>query len=239
MKRGGPKAVDRRLAELCAEFGLQPALVERFGAVLESLADQHSPTAVRDPWEGVDVHIADSLSALKLTELADISGVIADIGSGCGIPGLVLAAARPAAKVVAVEAIGKKCDFIAATAAKAGIANIEAVKSRAEEWNEGFGTCDVVTARALAPLSVLAEYAASMLKLGGVLIAWKGTPNASEYQAAKIAAGLLGMSEPVVTQVRPWNKGGLRDLVVMTKLAETPENFPRRAGIAVKRPLGT
>jgi len=239
MKRGGPKAVDRRLADLCAEFGLEPNLVEQFGAVLESLADQHSPTAVRDPWEGVDVHIADSLSALKLSELLEVDGLIADIGSGCGIPGLVLAAARPAAKVVAVEAIGKKCDFIATTAERAGITNIDAVKSRAEEWHEGFGTCDVVTARALAPLSVLAEYAAPMLKLGGALIAWKGTPNASEYQAAKIAAGLLGMAEPVVTQVRPWKQGGLRDLVVMKKVAETPENFPRRAGIAVKRPLGT
>jgi 16S rRNA (guanine527-N7)-methyltransferase len=239
MKRGDPKAVDRRLAELCAEFGLEPGLVEPFRTVLDALADQHSPTAVRDPFQGVDVHIADSLSCLKLSEMVGFSGVIADLGSGCGIPGLVIAAALPAARVVAVEAIGKKCDFITATAAKAGITNINAVKSRAEEWREGFGTCDVVTARALAPLSVITEYSAPILKVGGALIAWKGSPEGSEYEAAKVAAGLLGMSEPVVTRVRPWSEGGLRDLVVMKKFSETPKNFPRRAGIAVKRPLGS
>lgn len=239
MKRGSAEVVDRRLVELCAEFGLEPRLVEPFRTVLDSLADQHSPTAVREPWEGVDVHIADSLSCLKLSELVDFRGLIADIGSGCGLPGVVLAAALPSSRVVAVEAIGKKCEFISGMAAKAGITNIKAVKSRAEEWSEGFGTYDVVTARALAPLPVLAEYASPILKVGGVLIAWKGTPEASEYEAAKLAAGLLGMSEPVVTQVKPWSESGLRDLVVMTKVAETPRNFPRRAGIAVKRPLGS
>lgn len=239
MKRGGAQAVDRRIAELCAEYDLDSGLIGKFGAILDSLAEQRSPTAVRNPVEGVEVHIADSLTGLTLSELQSFTGQIADIGSGCGIPGLVLAAALPHCRVDAVEAIGKKCDFITGAAAKAGIGNIRSVKSRAEEWREGFGTCEVVTARALAPLAVLAEYAAPILKPGGCLIAWKGTPDAAEYEAAKVAAALLGMSEPIVTRVTPWTGGGTRDLVVMKKVADTPGNFPRRAGIAVKRPLGS
>ncbi len=237
MKRGGERAIEHRLAELCSSHGLDPGTSTIFRSILESLADEHAPTAVKEPREGVDVHIADSLSGLEAPDLPAAS-LIADIGSGCGIPGLVLAAALPQARVVAVEASGRRCEFIEAAAAKAGIGNIEAVNSRAEEWSDGLGECDLVVARAVAPLAVLAEYAAPLLKLGGTLVAWKGKPDPAELEASGRAASILGLESLDVIPVKPWAGGGRRQLQRLRKVAPTPAGYPRRAGMAAKRPLG-
>lgn len=237
MKRGGEKEIEHRLAELCSSHGLDPVVGKTFRSILESLADEHAPTAVRDPAEGVDVHIADSLSGLEAPELPP-ANLIADIGSGCGIPGLVLAAALPQARVVAVEASGRRCEFIEATAAKAGIDNIEAVKSRAEEWSDGIGECELVVARAVAPLAVLAEYSAPLLKLGGTLVAWKGKPDPEELETAGRAASILGLETLDAVPVKPWPGGGSRQLQRLRKVGPTPAGYPRRAGMATKRPLG-
>jgi 16S rRNA (guanine527-N7)-methyltransferase len=237
MKRGGERAIDHRLMELCASHGLDPETHAAFRSILDSLADEHAPTAVRDPAEGVNVHIADSLSGLESPELPG-AGLIADIGSGCGIPGLVLAAALPKAKVVAVEASGRRCEFIDAAASRAGIGNIEAVKSRAEEWSDGLGKCDLVVARAVAPLAVLAEYAAPLLKPGGALVAWKGKPEPEELEASGKAASILGLEQLDAITVKPWPGGGRRQLQRLRKVGPTPPGYPRRAGMATKRPLG-
>lgn len=186
----------------------------------------------------MDVHIADSLSGLSAPELASTDGLIADIGSGCGVPAIPLAVALPAARVIAVEAIGRKCEFIEGASRSAGVTNVEVVKSRAEEWSEGFSACDVVTARALAPLPVLAEYAAPLLRVGGSLVAWKGTPDSSELDDAAAACEALGMDLIDSIEVNPWPTGGRRSLVRMRKAIDTPDRFPRRAGMAAKRPLG-
>lgn len=236
MKRAVPDRARRRLEELSIESGLGAAAAVPFEQILIGLADEHSPTAIKDPAEGVDSHIADSLAALVVPEFEGARS-IADIGSGCGVPGLVLAVANRGATVFAVESIGRKCSFIEATAAAAGLDNVEVVNSRAEEWTEGAGLVDLVTARALAPLPVLAEYAAPLLRDGGTLIAWKGDPPPAEIESGRVAAGQLGleMREPV--EVEPWPGGGTRRLITMTKVGPTPERFPRRAGMAVKRPI--
>ncbi|MEI6447192.1 MAG: 16S rRNA (guanine(527)-N(7))-methyltransferase RsmG [Actinomycetes bacterium] len=237
MKRDNEKAIQRRLADLCSAHDLDRETGTAFRSVLESLADEHAPTAVRDPSEGVNVHIADSLSGLESPELQGAE-LIADIGSGCGIPGLVLAVALPQARVIAVEASGRRCEFIEAAASRAGIGNIEAVKSRAEEWSDGLGKCDLVVARAVAPLAVLAEYAAPLLKPGGALVAWKGTPEPEELEAAGKAAVVLGLEQLDAITVKPWPGGGRRQLQRLRKVGPTPAGYPRRAGMATKRPLG-
>ena len=103
---------------------------------------------------------------------------IADIGSGAGFPGLPLAVALPAASVDLVEATARKCEVIDRLASAAGVGNAHSVAARAEEL--GHADYDVVTARAVAPLGVLAEYAAPLLGEEGVLVAWKGAPEAGE-----------------------------------------------------------
>ena len=123
-------------------------------------------------------------------------------------------------------------------AAAAGIANAGARNSRAEELAaDRRGAYDVVTARALAPLAVLAEYAAPLLRDGGSLVAWKGRLDPAEVADATAAAELVGLAAPELTPVRPFAAARDRVLVAMRKIAPTPERFPRRPGVAAKRPL--
>ena len=102
-------------------------------ALLDALADPEAPTTVHDRAQARDVHVADALSGLVVPELA-AAGVIADLGSGAGLPGLVLAAALPAARVFLVETVRRKAEWIGETAARMGLANAEPVWARAEEW---------------------------------------------------------------------------------------------------------
>jgi 16S rRNA (guanine527-N7)-methyltransferase len=229
-----PKA---ELAALAERYGLPNAAVPQLAALLEALAgDPHAPTTVRDPAQAVFTHVADSLVAL---ELSDVRAAIAlaDLGAGAGFPGLPLAIALPAARVALVESIARKCAFIHATADAAGLANVEVVPERAEAWSAGLATRDLVTARALAPLAVLAEYAAPLLLEGGVLVAWKGRRDAEEERDAAAAAAELGLAVEEIRPVRPYPGAEHRHLHVLRKVAPTPDRFPRRPGMARKRPL--
>ena len=111
----------KRLDALAAEYALAPEAVDRLQALLSLLAaDPHAPTAVREPEAAVDAHVADSLSALTL-EPVRAATRIADLGSGAGFPGLVLAIARPEARVALVESAGRKAAFARAAAAELGL----------------------------------------------------------------------------------------------------------------------
>lgn len=232
-----PKRTAVRVAELADRYGLPAAAVERLSTLLIVLAaDEHAPTTVRDPADAAGVHIADSLSGLEL-EVVRQATTIADLGAGAGFPGLPLAIALPQAQVALVESIARKCAFIAGAAATAEISNVDVVAERAEEWSDGIGRIDVVTARALAPLGVLAEYAAPLLREGGALVAWKGRRDADEERTAAGAADKLGLELEEVRAVFPYDGADHRHLHVLRKVAPTPDRFPRRAGMARKRPL--
>jgi 16S rRNA (guanine527-N7)-methyltransferase len=228
--------VDKRLAELCAAFGLRAAAHRALGVLIEALAQPDAPTSIHEPRDAVDVHIADSLVGLDVEEVR-AAGVVADLGSGAGLPGLVLACALPDTRVVLVESVRRKCDFLVATADAMGVQNAEVVRARVEEWTEGARRCDVVTARALATLPVLCEYAAPILRDRGVLIAWKGAVTEGEAADGAAAAALLGLRPEEVRPVMPYAGSERRTLHVLRKVAQTPPGFPRRPGIATKRPL--
>jgi 16S rRNA (guanine527-N7)-methyltransferase len=197
-------------------------------------AEADPPTTVRDPEVARDIHVADSLSGLEVPELR-AARRIADIGSGAGFPGLALAAVLPNARVDLIESVRRKCEVIERLAAAAGIDNARAVHSRVEEWDErGY---DAVTARAVASLPVLLEYAAPLLAPDGVLVAWKGARDAAEDEAGAAAAAQLGMGEASVLPVRPFEGALNRHLHVFSKVGATPDRFPRRPGMARKRPL--
>ena len=207
---------------------------------MEALAaETDPPTTVREPAEAIDVHVADSLSGLEAAALPPARRV-ADIGSGAGFPGLVLAVALPGARVDLVESGRRKADVIARLAAAAGVENARAVPSRAEELAaaEGREAYDAVTARAVASLAVLAEYAAPLLCDGGSLVAWKGARDEVEELAGRAAAAALGLEAEEPLRVEPFPAARDRHLHVFRKVAPTPPRFPRRAGMARKRPLG-
>jgi 16S rRNA (guanine527-N7)-methyltransferase len=202
----------------------------------ERLRDSAAPTAVHDPRGIRDIHLRDALVGLDLPEVRG-AATLADLGTGAGIPGLVLAAALPDTRVFLVESVGKKCVWVADTAAAMGLANVEVVCLRTEEWRDGLNACDVVTARALAPLAVLCEYAAPLLVPGGALVCWKAALDTEEIVDAATAAAVLGMSGPETIRVQPYEAVRDRQLVVLRKVGPTPQGFPRRPGMATKRPI--
>jgi 16S rRNA (guanine527-N7)-methyltransferase len=233
----GP-GLEQRLAAICARYQLDERALAALEQLLQTLAsDPHAPTSVRDPAAAVDIHIADSLSALEL-ECVRSAHAIADLGAGAGFPGLALAAALPDARVHLVESVQRKAAFIAAAARAAKLDNADAVVARAEEWTAGIGANDVVTARALAPLAVICEYAAPLLARDGALVAWKGVRDTAEETRAHMAATELGLEPVVVRPMRPYDRAQDHHLHVYLKVRDTPARFPRRAGIARKRPLG-
>lgn len=221
---------------MAAEHGLGEEADLKLAMLLEALADPDAPTTVHAPSEAVDVHLADSLAGLAVPALR-MGASIADLGSGAGLPGLALAVARPEATITCVESAGRKAAFIAATAEAMGLDNVEVRPVRVEEWASA--ACDVVCARALAPLAVLVEYAAPLLREGGSLIAWKGEVSAAEASAGSVAATEVGLRAEAPVQVHPFPAARHRWLHVYEKVAPTPGRFPRRPGMAVKRPLGS
>ena len=229
--------VERRLADLAGRHGLPDAAPAALARLLELLrADPAAPTTLRDPATAVDAHVADALVALELEPVRSAERV-ADLGSGAGFPGLVLAAARPDAQVALVESNGRKCAFLARAAAAMGLANVAVVPERAESWPDGAGRHDLVTARAVAPLPVLVEYAAPLLDLGGSFVAWKGRRDAGEDADGLAAAAETGLQRVEVRPVRPWAGAEHLHLHVFAKIASTPNRYPRRPGMASKRPL--
>jgi 16S rRNA (guanine527-N7)-methyltransferase len=225
------------LAVLADRFGLPAEAPDRLDRLLTLVADDpHAPTTVRDRAGAIDAHIADALIALDLDGVREATR-IADLGSGAGFPGLVLAAALPVARVALVESSGRKCAFIERAVTAMGLQNAEVVCERAESWAAGFGSADVVTARALARLNVLVEYAAPLLVEGGQLVAWKGRRDAREEADGAAAAAETGLAGRAVVPVKPWDGAEHLHLHVYEKVRPTPNRFPRRPGIAVKRPL--
>ena len=215
----------KRVRELAARYGIEAAPLE---ALLEALAaEPDPPTTVADP---VDQHLADSLAAVPYISPSHL----ADIGSGMGFPGLVLAAAFPSASVTLVESQRRHAAVAERLGRAAGLPNIAVLPCRAEEVRDSF---DVVTARAVAPLAVLVEYAAPLLVDGGQLVAWKGARDDVEELAGEEAARVIGLTPDRVEAVEPFPGAHSRHLHFYVKTAPTPDRFPRRPGMARKRPL--
>jgi 16S rRNA (guanine527-N7)-methyltransferase len=227
------------LAELAARYGLRERAVGALGCLLGRLVcDPVAPTAVRDPVRAVNDHLADSLVALELPEVAR-AGRVVDIGAGAGLPGLPLAIARETARFVLLESAARKCAFLSEVVHQCGLANVSIVHARAEGWPEGLVSFDVAAARALAPLPVVLEYAAPLLRLGGAVVAWRGRRDSEAEEAGERAARELGLELVEVRSVRPYRSASHRHLHLWSKVRETPDQFPRRPGMALKRPLGS
>jgi len=213
--------------------------------VLEALAAEPDPhTTVSAPAEALDAHVADSLSGLAVSDIGRARRIV-DVGAGAGFPGLALAIAVPRARVDLVDSAGRKTAVIARLAQAAELSNARAITARAEDWARtpaalggGASAYDAMVARAVAALPVLVEYAAPLLVEGGVLVAWKGARSPDEEAAGAAAAAAVGLAPEEVLRVEPFKGARDRHLHVFRKIAPTPERFPRRAGMAGKRPLG-
>ncbi len=230
--------VAQRLRQISSRYGLDEPQQTALTSILDAIAsDDRAPTTVRDPERAVDVHVADSLVALEVPGLRAAAS-IADVGAGAGFPGLPLAVALPLSRIVLVESQARKCLFLRTAVAVARVGNASVVKRRVEEWSEGLGVHDAVLARALAPPSVVLEYAAPLLLEGGLLIDWRGRRSPDEEIASATAAAELGMELAEIRSVHPFPAARDRHLHLYLKVRETPPRYPRRPGMARKRPLG-
>ncbi|MGZ4170926.1 MAG: 16S rRNA (guanine(527)-N(7))-methyltransferase RsmG [Solirubrobacteraceae bacterium] len=224
---------------MAERYGLPDEAVRQLEALVDCVAtDAAAPTTVSDRAGILRDHLADSLVALELPAVRS-AVTIADLGAGAGFPGLPLAIALPAARVSLVESNGRKCDFMAHAIQATGVANAAPVHARAESWTDGRSACELVTARALAPLAVVAEYAAPLLGEGGSLVAWRGRRDPEDEAAGVRAAAELGLDVGEPIHVEPYPGALHRHLHVMVKVGPTPNRFPRRPGMARKRPLGS
>jgi 16S rRNA (guanine527-N7)-methyltransferase len=208
--------------------------------VLELLeTERASVSSATEPDRAWRVHVADSLTGLEFTQLRGASR-IADIGSGAGFPGLVLAVALPNARVDLIESVGRKCAFIQRAIDDAGIANARVINARSEDLAaaDGREAYAAVTARAVGRLSTLAELASPLLEADGALVAWKGKRDPDEEAQLESAAEALAMRPEEIRHVGPSAGSDHRHLHLIRKSGPTPQKLPRRPGMAKKRPYG-
>ncbi|HJP70361.1 MAG TPA: 16S rRNA (guanine(527)-N(7))-methyltransferase RsmG [Candidatus Limnocylindria bacterium] len=212
---------------------------EQYVALLLEANRRLNLTRVVEPEAVARLHLLDALAALPLLDrLAPAQAL--DLGSGGGVPGIVLALARPAVAWTLVDSVRKKADALRRFADALSLRNVEVLAERAEILGRDGAhreRYDLVTARACAALPALAEYALPLLAVNGSLLAWKGRLAADELTAGARASAELGGSAP---DVRPTDLEALGDhrFVLVRKERPTPARFPRRPGEPARRPLG-
>lgn len=196
-------------------------------------------TGVTDPEEIERQHFLDALSLLRVDPVPRARH-IADVGSGAGLPALVLALALPRAHIIAVESQSRKCAYIQRSAAALGLVNVDVCCLRAEQYGRSAGreAHDLVVSRAVAALPVVAELCVPLLRIGGVMVAMKGTISDQERTQVRRALGILGADELDEIRLDPFADARDRSAYVARKVHMTPDKYPRRPGIPAKRPLG-
>ncbi|MDX6598906.1 MAG: rRNA (guanine527-N7)-methyltransferase [Gaiellales bacterium] len=182
-------------------------------------------TAIRDPATAAARHVLDALTGLPAVDAAP-PGPLVDVGSGGGLPGLVLAVVRPERELHLIEATARKAGFIVEAAAAIGVdARVHAERSEDVARGPLRDACACVVARALAPLPVAAELCLPLCRPDGRLVLWS-----REEAGEELAFAAAALGGEVVSPECP-------GVLVIRKLAATPERFPRRPGVAAKRPL--
>jgi 16S rRNA (guanine527-N7)-methyltransferase len=213
----------------------------RYARLLESY-DRANVMGTKDLDRILLDHVLDSLSCF-LHEPLWRAGRIADVGSGGGLPGIPISIVRPDVRTTLVESTGRKADFLRYAAEDLKLVNVDVAKARVEDIGRSQrhrGAYAVVTSRAVARLSVVAEYCVPLLEVGGQAIAMKGRLQREELEEGGRAVGELGAKvarvEPV--EMSPDVEEKERKLVILEKVRKTPARHPRKPGTAAKRPLG-
>jgi 16S rRNA (guanine527-N7)-methyltransferase len=225
------------IIERCSDMGVpvDPAAADELAAVLaEMLEEPQNLSSVRDIDTAISVHVVDSLSGMLVPEVRGARG-IADLGSGGGFPGLALAAVMPHVPITLVESERRKADWLRRAAVR--FPNVRVVAERSETLAlDERDQHPVVTARALGSLPVVMELAAPLIAPDGTLVAWRGRRDADDAGAAAQAGAELGLQRTPDIDVTPI-PGVSRHFSLWSKVAPTPHRYPRRPGIAAKRPL--
>jgi 16S rRNA (guanine527-N7)-methyltransferase len=221
------------------------AMFQAFYEYLVEWNQRFNLTAITEYEQAQVRHFADSLSCLLAIKMAhrvprERPLLCIDVGSGAGFPGLPLKIYCPQMRMTLLEATGKKVEFMQHVIARLELKDVQAVKGRAEDVAHDAAyreQHDLVFARAVAELPILAEYTLPFCRLGGLLIAQKGQRAQEETQSAEHAISILGGQVRHVVPVELLGLAETRHLVVIEKIARTPIKYPRRPGMPLKRPL--
>jgi 16S rRNA (guanine527-N7)-methyltransferase len=238
----GPKLISppQSFLDDCGDLGLafDEGDVERLGRFLELLLDanqQFNLTRITDPAEAWHRHVYDSLTLLPIIASVDAKRII-DIGSGGGLPGLVLAITMPDVQITLVESTGKKARFMEEAAKTLGLGNVVILDDRAETIGRDRAhhreQYDVVTARAVGKLPVLLELTVPLARVGGLVLAIKGQSALEEIDAAKEALHALHSH---IIETRRTSTG---TIVIIEKQRRSPKAYPRRPGEPNRAPIG-
>lgn len=221
---------------------LTPKQLEQFSLYEKLLLEWNEKinlTAIRDVPGIRTKHFLDSLSVVRVFAKTPPSCLI-DVGTGAGFPGIPLKIIFPQIRLVLVESVGKKANFCQLVVDTLSLSGVEVQTNRAEElahqpkFRERF---DLVVARAVANMPVLAEYLLPLVHVGGKMIAQKGVSAHEETQSATHALKILGGELETILPVELPGVSDERFLVVVKKVAATPPQYPRHAGLPVKKPL--
>ncbi|MDI3480852.1 MAG: rRNA (guanine527-N7)-methyltransferase [Tepidanaerobacteraceae bacterium] len=194
-------------------------------------------TRITEEKDFIEKHVIDSLMIIKHINIMNESKIV-DIGTGAGIPGIIIKIARPDVKMILLEAIRKKANFLYEAVSRLELKSVEIVNERAETAAKNLKyrqTQDVAIARAVSSLRVLAEICLPFVKKGGMFIAMKGEKTETEIEEAQNSIKTMGGK---ISEVIEYAAGDAKHkLVIIGKIDNTPEKYPRRPGIPEKNPL--
>ncbi|KAL6318934.1 hypothetical protein AAG906_001407 [Vitis piasezkii] len=205
-------------------------------------------TAVTKADEVMERHVGDSLAMIPPIQSSYIAHCdsscnnisLVDVGSGPGLPGLILAIACPSWKITLLESMNKRCIFLEHAVSLTGLSNVQVVRGRAENLGQNIGfreVFDVAVARAVAEMRILAEYCLPLVRVGGLFLAAKGHDPQEEVRNAERAIQLMGASVLQLCSVESHSPFGQRTAIVCLKDCPTPRKYPRDPGTPVKSPL--
>ena len=219
----------------------QRGYLQEYARLLASY-DLANVIGTRDVHRILTDHVLDSLSCF-LHEPLFRAGPLADVGSGGGLPGIPIKILRPDLATTLVESTGKKARFLRHAVDSLSLRGVEVANTRVEDLGRTRthrGAYDVVTCRAVARLSVVAEYCVPLLEPGGCVIAMKSRLEPEELAEGNRAVDALGAKVAEISKVPMIPEIGEKDrnLVILEKIRETPARYPRRTGLVAKRPLG-
>ncbi len=215
---------------------------EQFNQFFELLVEWNKHmnlTGITEYGEVLSKHFFDSLTCGK--GLADWTNKkVIDVGTGAGFPGVPMKIANPSIEITLLDSLNKRIQFLDEVVGTLGLKNVELIHGRAEDYGQDADyreTYDAAISRAVADLAVLSEYVLPFIKVGGVFVAQKSLNAIDEIEQSKNAIEILGGKIRDIIEVKVPGIDIVHSLVIIEKVGETPEKYPRKAGKPTKKPL--
>ena len=210
---------------------------EKYYRILVETNEKMNLTAITEKEEVYCKHFLDSLEITRALDVKD-SITLCDVGSGAGFPSIPIAIVNDNCKVTIIDALNKRINFLNGLVKELGLNNVEALHKRAEDYaKEKREFFDVVTARAVASLNILVELCLPLTKIGGKMIAMKGSSGQEELEEAKKAILTLGGKIEKVINVELPDDMGKREIIIISKIKNTPNKYPRAFAKIKERPI--